>query len=355
MAVQVLDSNDLVEATVTGKVPVPTGIAEDNILQLQRKGTPEVEKPEPKTASGGDSTVLKKPEAKTEAKAEKEEADPKAEVEDEEGLTPTQRAEWTEAMKRTIGKKHRKQMEAEEFALSQYNEKQLAEQRAENLERQLSDLQAKLKPAETVEAKAPERSAFASDQEYQDALVDWKVDQRFKVREAEAATQREEQRLAEVRQQAIARMDRAMELVPDYREVTGAIDWPVPPAIAGYMQESELIAELGYYLAHHPQDRARLDSLSPGRQLVEIGKIESKLSPFASAKDVKAEIDDTAPEPSTTVATPSKPRVQAPIIRPLNTGSSAQVQRAEEDKTPSQIIADYQRKHGVKLTARKRH
>jgi hypothetical protein len=349
MTTVVLDSADLVESVTTGVIPVPKGIAEDNASQAAKKGEEE------------------DPVAKLQAEVEKEKAAKKEkgpndgdDEEGEDGLTPRQKREFTKAMLATIAKKHRAQKEAEEFATNVYNQKQLADQRAENLARELAALKEATKPP-AVEVKAPERKDFESDQAFQDAVIDYRVDQKLKAQQAENAKREEENRQKEVLQHAAARIERAIELVADFKDVTEAADMIVPPAVAGYMQESDMFAELGYHLAKNPEVLEKLQSLSPARALVEIGKIESTLTPFAKVStDAKvsngAKPSQETVTPSTeTGSAPSKPRIQAPILRPLNTGSASQVEKDEADMTGSQVITSWQKKHGVVLTARKRH
>jgi hypothetical protein len=368
---QVLDSADLVESVVTGVVPVPAGIAEDNALQLKRADPKTAPAPKERPASQGqETTTMVKPEPKAEpkpeVKAEPESKQPPTpdpdDIEGDDGLTPRQKREYTEQMQKTIGKKHRKQMEAEEFALAQYNEKTLAEQRAEQLERDIARLKAQIPaaPAPVVaEAKAPDRKDFETDQAFQDAVIDYRVDQKLKAAQAEQAKRQEEARQQEIVATAAARIERAIELVPDFKAVTEAADTMVPFAVAGYMGGSPMIAELGYHFAKHPEVLAEIAKLNPYEQLVAVGEIKSTLRPFAPAAKANGEEPSPKPngaQPSTETGTaPSKPRVSAPVIRPLNTQSGAQVEKDEADKTQSEIIADYQRRHGVKFSARKRH
>lgn len=359
---QVLDSADLVESVVTGVVPVPAGIAEDNALQLKRADPKTAPAPKERPASQGqETTMMVKPEPKAEpkpeVKAEPESKQPPTpdpdDLEGDDGLTPRQKREYTEQMQKTIGKKHRKQMEAEEFALAQYNEKTLAEQRAEQLERDIARLKAQIPAAPTpavAEAKAPDRKDFETDQAFQDAVIDYRVDQKLAAAQAEQAKRQEEARQQEIIAHAVARIEKAIELIPDFKAVTEAADIAVPPVIAGYMQRSTMFAELGYHFALHPEVLADLAKLPADEQLVAVGEIKSTLRPFAPAAKANGA------QPSTETGTaPSKPRVSAPVIRPLNTQSGAQVEKDEADKTPSEVIADYQRRHGVKFSARKRH
>src|SRR5271154_3092167 len=89
-----------------------------------------------------------KPVEKVEAKAKdvKEPEDDKDDVEGEDGLTPHQKRELTQKMQVAIGKKHRALKDAEEFATEQYNERRLAEQRAEAFQNEINALKTQLQP-----------------------------------------------------------------------------------------------------------------------------------------------------------------------------------------------------------------
>ena len=281
-------------------------------------------------------------------------------------------------MQKAIAKRTRALREAEEFAAEQYNTRRLAEAKALQLERDLEAAKIAAKPPEPVkEAVKPTREQFKTEDEYRDALVDWSVDQRLKAEKEKDAKAAADKRQADLLATASARIAKAIEAVPDFAEVTGAIDKEVPPAVASYMQESEMFAELGYYLGKNPSEIDRLAKFTEGlrpnsqeywsarsRQLVEIGKIESKLSPFTDAKSVKVPTDDTngAKPPSTNGAKPStetgdtpSPRQSAPVIRPISTGGASQVEKPASERTFQEELAYWQRKRSVNLTRRSRH
>jgi hypothetical protein len=363
--ITVLDSADLVEAVTTGITPVPKGVAEDNAAQAAKKearngkdggidhqrSTQVVEDNKPKPDEKAAETSVKGAESANQG------VDSDDDIEGEDGLTPRQKRDYTKAMLSTIGKKHRAQKEAEEFATAQYNERQLAEQRAEDLERELNDLRAKAKPA-PVEAKAPDRKDFESDAAYADALIDYRVDQKLKVQAQEQAKREQERLQNELVAQAKARIERAIEIVPDFKELTESVDMEVPKAVAGYMQKSPLFAELGYHLAKNPEILEHLQTLAPDEQLVEIGEIKSKLQPFASKAKVEngEEPSTNGIKPSTeTGSAPSKPRITAPVIKPLSSGSAAQVEKDEAEMKTPQVIRQWAKKHNAHLTLRKRH
>lgn len=289
------------------------------------------------------------------------------EEEGEDGLTKSQREDpaLTEKMKRAIGKQFRKRKEAEEFAESQFNEKQLALRENERLSREAQRLKEQLTPKPVVEApKEPDRANFKTDKEYADAMIDYRVDQKLRAKEAADHQKAIEDRQREIQAQAIERITVAKERVPDYDEVVGSVDLPVPPDVAGYMQESELFAELGYYLAKNPQELEKLGKMTPAKQLVAIGKIEAILKPFGESVSPKVEPQTgakpesqdgkaTKPTPSTDGQKPSKARVMP--ITPLETTSAAQVEKPASDRTYDEEKALWARQHKVNFKARRRH
>lgn len=288
-------------------------------------------------------------------------------AEDDNGLTETQRAELTAKMQKAVGKKHRMLKEAEEFAAAQYSERKLAERRAEQAEQALAELRAKSAPPEAPKApEKPQRENFASESEYIDAMIQFGVDQRLAekaVEDKKAAAERAQQQLIET---ARGRIARALELVPDYAEVTGSVDLEVPPFVAGYMQKSEMFAELGYHLAKNPDVLVSLAKLAPDEQLVKIGKIESTLQPFepkAAQNDQKSSQEapnngkpSKAPSTEDTGIDLSKPRGKAaPVITPLDGGGAGAHQKDSKDMNIREAIEDYSKRNRLNLGMRKRH
>lgn len=336
MAVTVLDSTDL-----------PAILADAGVEVEQPSEKPEPDdKPEPTDKSG-------------------EPHDDPDDIEGEDGLTPRQKREFTQNMQKTVGKKHRMMKEAEEFAASQYGERKLAEQRAADLERELAELRAKNAPPQEAKApEKPERQNFATESEYIDAMIQFGVDQRLREKAAEDAKAAAERVQAQLIETAKSRITKAMELVPDYAEVTGAADIEVPPAIAGYMQKSEMFAELGYHLAKNPDVLVSLSKLAPDEQLVKIGKIESTLQPFGSKEaqhdsksSKEASNGQAKPAPSAdTGNAPSKPRGNAaPVITPLEGSGGAGVPKDSKDMNIREAIQDFSKRNQINLGLRKRH
>ncbi len=284
-------------------------------------------------------------------------------------------------MQASIGKKHRMQKEAEEFAAAQYNDRKLADARADKLEADIAALREQLKPAKVEDDKQPDRKDFKEgtegDQAYWDALVDYRVDKKMRATQAAQAQAEAERFQQEEQSHAQAKMDRAFEQGPDdFKEVYESADVVLPNYVLEAIKTSDLMPELVYFLGDNRDRAEKIKDMTAGlrvgspqfakaaqRQLVEIGKIESTLQPFAKETSAKVKTEDgekpsqkTTPEVEPeTGSSPSKPRVNAPIIKPLNGGSASQVDKDEADLTGSQVLTRWQKKHGVVLTARKRH
>ncbi len=308
------------------------------------------EMPEPKPAEE------EKPAAEAkdgETKPEPKEDDDPDDIEGDDGLTPRQKREFSASMLKTIGKKHRQMKEAEEFAAAQYSERKLAEQRAEQMQRELDSLKVAA-PAADPDADKPKRDAFEDDAAYIDAMVQWRLDTERKKMVQEAAQQRE----AALIETAKSRVAKALEFVPDFKEVTEAVDTIVPPVISRYMLKSEMFAELGYYFAQNPEVLLSLSKLEPDEQLVKVGKIESTLAPFGSKPKADTKTTDGKPPkaPSDDTGTsPSKTRSTAPVITPLNGSSGAATDPNPRDMNTRETITTWQKSHKANLNLRKRH
>lgn len=266
------------------------------------------------------------------------------------GLTKDQHEQWTKTVKKAVDKQYRGRKEAEEFATFQYNQAKLSEERAEKLERELNRIRAQPEPKPE---EPPKREDFADAEAYIEAKTDWKIKEARKSWEADQEKNRQAQEQQRILNQAKARVEEASKHIPDYMEVIDGADMEVPPHIAGYMQESEMIAELGYHFAKSPEILEKLSKMSPAKALVEIGKIESKLTPFGQkTENVQAEKQSktTASEPSQEVVKRAEPP-----IKPLSSGSRSQVTKPPEEMTYEDAVREFEERSGRKFGKRQRH
>ena len=300
------------------------------------------------------SETNKAPEPEAVERDAKPDVDPD-DVEGDDGLTPRDKRDLSSKMLKAVGKKHRQVREAEELAAAQYSERKLAEGETATLRRELDELRAKAQP-ETRQPNAPEKPTrynFSSEESYIDALVDWTADQKITARDEIQAMQVEQLRQVEIQQTARQRIAKAIELVPDFAEVTD-IDDDVPPLIASYMQRSPLIAEMGYYFAKNPDVLISLKKLPNDEQLVQLGEIKSKLTPFgAKPKAQSATNANTASDE--TGLPPSKARVAAPVIKPISSAGTISQDPDAHDMSYLEARSAYQKANKVNFGIRRRH
>ncbi len=341
MTIQVLDSTDM------------TGILADAGVEFDHP-------PVDENAQANESEVN--------TKQEDPANHPDDDAEGEDGLTPREKRELSAKMLKAVGKRHAARKEAEAFAADQYNMRMLAEQRAKQLEEELAKVRSgaqKQQPGQEdpQSLEKPNRHNFATESEYLDAMIQYGVDQRLaaqREQEARQAAQRAQEEALEV---ARSRIQKAVELVPDFEDVVGSVDLEVPPAVAGYMQKSDLFAELGYHFAKNPEVLLSLSKLAPDEQLVKLGKIEAKLEPFGSKtqNDSKSsknqsngQSEDPAPSHKTGTA-PSKARGNAaPVITPLDGTGSADIPKGSNANI-RETIQEWSKRNQVNLGMRKRH
>lgn len=84
---------------------------------------------------------------------------------------------------------------------------------------------------------------------------------------------------------------------PDFFQATTAKDLPITPVMANAIKTSEDGPAVAYHLAQNPDEARRIANLPPLAQVRELGKLEGKLAPPASAPTVKSVSDAPPPHP----------------------------------------------------------
>jgi hypothetical protein len=228
----------------------------------------------------------------------------KAEVLEEAGFEPGDKvpAELKEKIQKRINAKHRAMVEAQEaadeaerFAETQYNERVLAEKRAEAAEKRASELEGKKsapKEAEFVKPTADDKNDDGSFK-YRDASgnLDWdkytdakaeysaELKQREYLAKQKEATDAQERAAAEDRIKAS--VQRARDAHPDFDQVMKSVPPDadqVPQWVLNYLGESNESGLVAYHLASNPEEAKRISKLKPILGLAELGKLEDKLT-----------------------------------------------------------------------------
>lgn len=221
-------------------------------------------------------------------------------------------ASLSEAVKRKIdrivAKKHRAMKEAEEFGADAYRQRLAAERRAEELQREIEALRKSgtgPRTATDVDPDEPKQDDFKTVGEYTRALTKYEVAKAAKnageATKKQSEQEKQQSQAAERAETFVKRQSEFMKTTPDFEEVVGDADFDFPNVGMQYMVESEYGPQLAYHFAKNPKDADRLRTLSPGRVLAELGKLEAKF--------------EKQPEPAkpAVAATPSVSRAPAPI------------------------------------------
>ena len=154
-------------------------------------------------------------------------------------------------------------------------------------------------PAKPAPAGKPKLEDFQTLEAYQEALTDWKFDERERARkEAEAQTAKETAIRSE--QEAWAKKEKAARKAhDDYDDLMDTVVIPAGPGVGAARQamlEDEHGAELLYYLAKHPKELERIAGLTPASAVMAIGKLSATFDKPSAPENGKPKITG-APKP----------------------------------------------------------
>lgn len=144
----------------------------------------------------------------------------------------------------------------------------------------LEHLEAQARPTQT--AGAPTLDQFNDFESYMSARVAYEAERVVETRLSKVH-QQEAARKAEAAQHQVMtswgdKQAEAKDKYSDFEEVVGESDAPVTQAMSQAIVESDVGADIAYYLAQHPDEAKAIAQLSPIRQIAAIGRLESKVS-----------------------------------------------------------------------------
>jgi hypothetical protein len=171
-----------------------------------------------------------------------------------------------------------------------------------------SDEAAQAKPQVDMSSK-PTPDKFETHEEYIDALTDWKIESKEKLKEQKA---KESEAKSEYQKQIESYQSKVLEVKKthdDFDDVMEDVDdIKVSAAVHQIILDSDFGPNLAYELAKNKSEFERINKLSPLAAAKEIGKIEARLS---NQSESKKEIKVTkAPQPLKAVGAGSKGSIQ---------------------------------------------
>ncbi len=126
-----------------------------------------------------------------------------------------------------------------------------------------------------------------------------------------------------------ARQSLARQAHPDYdAAIKAGADLPAKPHVREHLRESEVGAELLYFLATHPAEADRIDRLTPRKAVAELGKLEAR---HEAGTLFEAATDDEPPAEETPSVKPARVPVSkapAPMAR-VTGGTTAGVKNPD--------------------------
>lgn len=161
------------------------------------------------------------------------------------------------------------------------------------------------KPAEPP--GKPKLHDYPTLEAYQEALTDWKLDQREAQKRAEA--QFAEAKSAQEKLQAdwTTSEETARTGHADYDDIIQSVKAPEGPGVQAARQallEEPNGAEILYYLGTHPDELERIAKLQPVSAIREIGRLSATLAPPSAAGNPKPKVSG-APKPPAPLSRPS--------------------------------------------------
>lgn len=201
------------------------------------------------------------------------------------------------------------------------------------LERQRIETETRAKVVQELQAR-PEPSAgkpriedYSDYSDYQEALTDWKVDEKLKSIESrkanEAAANNEQAQAARVKERQAELIETGERKYDDFEEVVKSDSHTYSQAAYLAILESDISADIVYHLAKNQDEAKRISGLPAYAQAKEIGKLEDRI---AAKKPIKT---SNAPKP----------------VEPIGSGS-ANAKRIE-DMTIAEYTA-YRRAQGAR-------
>lgn len=145
-------------------------------------------------------------------------------------------------------------------------------------------------PAAKAEAAAevkqpPARANFQSDEDYVDALADFKVDQKLAQREQKQAEVQAQVSKADSWQSKLAS---ARTEITDFDTVMNSATEPVAAHVAELIMEHDHGAKLAHHFAQNPAELEKINEMTPAKVAFELGRLATKFEKQSAASSEPA-------------------------------------------------------------------
>lgn len=186
------------------------------------------------------------------------------------------------------------------------------------------------KTSSTDAPAKPTKADFATDEDYFEALADYKAEQKVSAFREQSQAERAQE--ADAKETATKldlyreRVQQASDALPDYDAVVGASEVPAATHVLESILDSDVGPQLAYHLAKNPDVLERLNGMTPIQAAREIGRLETQVTANA------------APPPPPTKRTTQAP----PPINPVR-GGNGQFTKADDAMSDDEWYASRKR------------
>lgn len=208
------------------------------------------------------------PQAEKPAEPEKEEVkeEPEPKIEDKEA----------QGLDKKEGKLNKRFSELTEQRKAAEAKADAERARADAAERKAAELEAKLNPPKPKAEDGPKRDQFASDEEYEQARVDYRVDLKFKEeKQKEAEAKQNEQRNKTIKDFK-GRQDAFIKDNPDYTAKIEAAVVEVSNEVRDWIIESDFGPQILDHFADHPEEAERFRAMTRDGASKAFGRLEAR-------------------------------------------------------------------------------
>lgn len=208
---------------------------------------------------------------------------PEVEIETPEGELPEGEQEHeTEEQKQSRSQSSKQRLKRKLREEEARNRKMYEDQQA--LVKKLEELETKLKPIIEPPKPRPNRFEFGTEEAYEDALFEWRDNQKgqkadFKP-EVKNLTQDNEavkKPAKELVEKWTKQVESAIDKYDDFEEV--AYKAPISDLTAELVAENDQGAEIAYFLGKNPEEAKKLSNMSLANQVRELDRLAVKLKP----------------------------------------------------------------------------
>jgi hypothetical protein len=155
---------------------------------------------------------------------------------------------------------------------------------------------------ERVLANEPKREEFRDDEAFSQAHIEHLAEKKAAEKLAQRERAEQQERAAE---SFLEKAEKAQERYPDYQAVVGNPSLAINEGMVEFIAESDLGADVAYFLGKNPMKAAQIAQMSPIKAARELSRIESEIASKPKANPSKA------PEPISPVGTRGKSSVSA--------------------------------------------